>query len=72
MIKGLCFFKSLTVIPFFSLQVVSTRVGGVPEVLPDDLIILAEPSVKCKYHLNLNIFNSQTPPGSHGFYLHLS
>ncbi|XP_033629316.1 phosphatidylinositol N-acetylglucosaminyltransferase subunit A-like [Asterias rubens] len=28
------------------LQVVSTRVGGVPEVLPDDLIILAEPSVK--------------------------
>ena len=29
----------------FSLQVVSTRVGGVPEVLPDDLIRLAEPNV---------------------------
>ncbi|XP_072032926.1 phosphatidylinositol N-acetylglucosaminyltransferase subunit A-like [Amphiura filiformis] len=28
------------------LQVVSTRVGGVPEVLPEDLILLAEPSVK--------------------------
>ncbi|KAK3104858.1 hypothetical protein FSP39_011824 [Pinctada imbricata] len=28
------------------LQVVSTRVGGVPEVLPPDLIYLAEPSVK--------------------------
>ncbi|CAI9723954.1 phosphatidylinositol N-acetylglucosaminyltransferase subunit A-like [Octopus vulgaris] len=27
------------------LQVVSTKVGGVPEVLPDDLIILAEPNV---------------------------
>ena len=30
------------------LQVVSTRVGGVPEVLPPELIKLAEPSVKCK------------------------
>ncbi|XP_041474313.1 phosphatidylinositol N-acetylglucosaminyltransferase subunit A-like isoform X2 [Lytechinus variegatus] len=28
------------------LQVVSTRVGGVPEVLPEDLILLVEPSVK--------------------------
>ncbi|XP_072181179.1 phosphatidylinositol N-acetylglucosaminyltransferase subunit A-like [Diadema setosum] len=28
------------------LQVVSTKVGGVPEVLPPDLIILTEPSVK--------------------------
>lgn len=27
-------------------QVVSTRVGGIPEVLPDDFIILCEPSVK--------------------------
>lgn len=27
------------------LQVVSTRVGGVPEVLPPDLITLATPSV---------------------------
>ena len=28
-----------------SLQVVSTRVGGVPEVLPPELIRLAEPNV---------------------------
>ncbi|XP_038258263.1 phosphatidylinositol N-acetylglucosaminyltransferase subunit A isoform X2 [Dermochelys coriacea] len=28
------------------LQVVSTRVGGIPEVLPENLIILCEPSVK--------------------------
>ncbi|XP_053312926.1 phosphatidylinositol N-acetylglucosaminyltransferase subunit A [Spea bombifrons] len=28
------------------LQVVSTKVGGIPEVLPEDLIILREPSVK--------------------------
>ncbi|KAJ7314883.1 hypothetical protein OS493_039015, partial [Desmophyllum pertusum] len=28
------------------LQVVSTRVGGVPEVLPSDMIKMAEPSVK--------------------------
>ena len=27
------------------LQVVSTRVGGIPEVLPDDLIRLADPNV---------------------------
>jgi len=31
---------------FFSLQVVSTSVGGVPEVLPPHLIRLAEPSAK--------------------------
>ncbi|CAO2635288.1 Phosphatidylinositol N-acetylglucosaminyltransferase subunit A [Lemmus lemmus] len=32
------------------LQVVSTKVGGIPEVLPDNLIILCEPSVRslCK------------------------
>ena len=29
-----------------SLQVVSTKVGGVPEVLPPEMIFLAEPSVK--------------------------
>lgn len=29
----------------FRLQVVSTKVGGIPEVLPDDLIYLAEPNV---------------------------
>ncbi|XP_077980331.1 phosphatidylinositol N-acetylglucosaminyltransferase subunit A-like [Glandiceps talaboti] len=28
------------------LQVVSTKVGGVPEVLPEDLIVLAEPTVE--------------------------
>lgn len=28
------------------LKVVSTRVGGIPEVLPENLIILCEPSVK--------------------------
>ena len=28
----------------------STRVGGVPEVLPPDLIKLADPSVKCKLY----------------------
>ncbi|NWH62320.1 PIGA acetylglucosaminyltransferase, partial [Geococcyx californianus] len=28
------------------LQVVSTRVGGIPEVLPENLIILCQPSVK--------------------------
>ena len=27
------------------LQVVSTKVGGIPEVLPPELIILAEPRV---------------------------
>lgn len=32
---------------FFPLfKVVSTRVGGIPEVLPENLIILCEPSVK--------------------------
>ena len=30
------------------LQVVSTNVGGIPEVLPNDLILLAEPNVSCK------------------------
>lgn len=42
----------------FSLQVISTRVGGVPEVLPDELITLAEPSVKCKSYLYIFIFSS--------------
>jgi len=31
-------------VTYFSLQVVSTQVGGVPEVLPSDLIRLAEPN----------------------------
>jgi len=34
---------------FYSLQVVSTKVGGVPEVLPPDLIYLAEPNDQSKY-----------------------
>lgn len=28
-----------------SLQVVSTRVGGIPEILPDSMITLCEPSI---------------------------
>lgn len=31
------------------LQVVSTKVGGIPEVLPEDLIILCEPSVQALF-----------------------
>lgn len=31
---------------FFLFKVVSTKVGGIPEVLPENLIILCEPSVK--------------------------
>lgn len=30
----------------FIFQVVSTRVGGIPEVLPEDLITLCEPTVR--------------------------
>lgn len=30
---------------FFRLQVVSTKVGGIPEVLPEDMIYLSEPTV---------------------------
>lgn len=30
---------------YFSLQVVSTKVGGIPEVLPEDMIYLSEPTV---------------------------
>lgn len=30
----------------FSLLVVSTKVGGIPEVLPPDLIYLTEPTVE--------------------------
>lgn len=33
------------IIVFLSLQVISTRVGGVPEVLPEDMIRLVEPNV---------------------------
>ena len=45
-IHTLFFTLSLMFIWAFSrLQVISTRVGGVPEVLPPDLIRLADPSV---------------------------
>ncbi len=33
------------------LQVVSTRVGGIPEVLPPELIILAKPTVLSMYNV---------------------
>ena len=35
-------------VSLFRLQVVSTNVGGIPEVLPSDLILLAEPNVSCE------------------------
>lgn len=34
------------VLCFFISKVVSTRVGGIPEVLPEDLITLCEPTVR--------------------------
>lgn len=37
---------AIVAVIFLLSQVVSTRVGGIPEVLPDDLIILCEPTVK--------------------------
>lgn len=42
--------------PSVSLQVVSTRVGGVPEVLPSDMIRLAEPNVQSEFCLWLSLF----------------
>ena len=47
---------TLQVFSFFSLQVVSTRVGGVPEVLPSDMIKLAEPSVTGKLKMQIQHF----------------
>ena len=47
---------ALHVFSFFSLQVVSTRVGGVPEVLPGDMIKLAEPSVAGKLKKSVQQF----------------
>lgn len=40
-----CYAVHVVILLFLS-KVVSTRVGGIPEVLPEDLIILCEPSVK--------------------------
>lgn len=42
---------------FSRLQVVSTRVGGIPEVLPPELIYLTEPDVPCKFFF-LNPMNA--------------
>lgn len=39
---------SSQLIRLYRLQVVSTRVGGIPEVLPPELIYLTEPDVPCK------------------------
>lgn len=39
-------YAAYVVILLFLSKVVSTRVGGIPEVLPENLIILCEPSVK--------------------------
>ena len=35
----------------FRLKVVSTNVGGIPEVLPPDMIYLCEPSIKGHYQV---------------------
>uniref|UniRef100_A0A1A9ZLP7 phosphatidylinositol N-acetylglucosaminyltransferase n=1 Tax=Glossina pallidipes TaxID=7398 RepID=A0A1A9ZLP7_GLOPL len=63
------------------LQVVSTRVGGIPEVLPEDLIILTEPEVdsiyegllkalrrlnNCKYKRFTNEVNRTSAPNGGG------
>lgn len=52
----------IAMIFYTRLQVVSTRVGGVPEVLPDDMIKLAEPSVKCKLNVSIKWFNAWKKP----------
>ena len=42
----------------YSLQVISTKVGGVPEVLPSDMIQLAEPDISCElinYYANVTM-----------------
>lgn len=41
-----CIMQQVYYLIVLSPKVVSTRVGGIPEVLPEDLIILCEPSVK--------------------------
>ncbi|XP_075850022.1 LOW QUALITY PROTEIN: phosphatidylinositol N-acetylglucosaminyltransferase subunit A-like [Microcebus murinus] len=48
------------------LQVVSTKVGGIPEVLPENLIILCEPSVKSLCEgLEKAIFQGPPPENIH-------
>lgn len=57
------------------LQVVSTRVGGIPEVLPSSLIILTEPTVESvlagvqraidKVIINRNTNKTNEPPSMH-------
>lgn len=41
----LCFIYFFDYCSYGRLKVVSTKVGGIPEVLPPDLIILTEPTV---------------------------
>lgn len=45
-ISGLHCYATYVVFLLFLSKVVSTKVGGIPEVLPENLIILCEPSVK--------------------------
>lgn len=49
---------------FSRLQVVSTCVGGIPEVLPPDLISLAEPSVKGEDGFRKNLFEKSVTSNS--------
>ena len=51
LVLKLLLFNFLCLFLYCRLQVVSTNVGGIPEVLPNDLILLAEPNVSCKYIL---------------------
>lgn len=45
-LHSLIFYVAYVLFLLLVLKVVSTRVGGIPEVLPENLIILCEPSVK--------------------------
>lgn len=49
---------------------VSTNVGGIPEVLPSDLILLAEPNVSCEL-LSLPLSLLHSPSLSFSFSLFL-
>ena len=57
-------------VSLFRLQVVSTNVGGIPEVLPSDLILLAEPNVSCEL-LSLPLSLLHSPSLSLSFSLFL-
>jgi len=48
--------NTTTLLLILRLKIVSTRVGGIPEVLPPELIILTEPNVPCKnIHFDIKI-----------------